>query len=300
MNYRILNKKIVKNIAVKIAFLCRWLSDEHYLKIIYFIRTGHKLNIAQPKRFNEKIQWLKLHNRVSEYVSMVDKAQAKDFATKRIGYEFVIPTIGIWDRPEEIVFEELPEKFVLKCTHDSGGVIICSEKNAFDFEGAKKKLNYLLRRNYYYQNREWIYQNIQPRIIAEQYIGDFEKNDSIDYKFMCFDGKVKCLFTCTERFTEEGLKVTFFDRDFNLLSFERQYPKSSKIISKPQNYEKMIEIAEKLADGIKFVRVDLYNINGDIYFGEMTFFPGSGMEKFRPDEWDYIMGEWLDLSEFGV
>lgn len=295
MNYTFLYKPSVKNIAIKTTKLLKWIPDALYLKLLYRARTGKKLDLKNPKRFNEKIQWLKLYDRNPEYPNMVDKYEVKKYVSDIFNEDIIIKTLGIWDKFEEIDFESLPDRFVLKCTHDSGGLVICKDKNTFDIDSAREKINKCLKKNYYYQNREWSYRDVKPRIIAEEYMEDNKYKELFDYKLMCFNGKVKCSFTCTERYSEAGLKVTFFDRNWKKLPFERHYYSSKKEIEKPINYGKMVEIAETLAKNIPFVRIDLYEINGKVYFGEMTFYPGSGMEEFRPDEWDYKLGEWLKL-----
>jgi len=270
--------------------------DKWYLSIIYYILVGKELNLDNPSSFNEKIQWLKLNDFKYEYTQMVDKYQVRKYVAERIGEEHLIPLIGgPWDNFEEINFELLPNKFVLKCTHDSGGVVICSDKSKFDKSSAREKINNSLNRNYYWGGREKVYKDIKPRIIAETYLVDDDGTELNDYKIMVFNGKAKCSFVCSERFTEESLKVTFFDLDWNKMPFERRYPKSSILINRPQSYELMIQLAEILADGIPFNRVDFYEIKGHVYFGEMTFYPGGGLECFNPEEWDNILGGWLEL-----
>ncbi len=292
--------------------LLNWLNDDIYLKILYWILIEKNLNIENPRSFNEKVQWLKLHDRRPEYTTMVDKYEVKKYVASVIGEDYIIPTLGIWNHFDEIDFEELPKQFVLKCTHDSGGLVIVRDKNAFDMKAAKKKLEANLKRNFYWLGREWPYKNVKPRIIAEKYMEEkghavidgsvdtlqtHEDKELTDYKFMCFHGEVKCIFTCTERYSGEGLKVTFFDKDWNRFPFERHYPKSNKEIPKPGNLYDMIKLSEQLAKGVPFVRVDFYNIDQKIYFGELTFYPGSGFEEFNPEEWDDILGEWLVLPK---
>ena len=198
---------------------------------------------------------------------------------------------------DEIDFDKLPNQFVIKCTHDSGGVIICKDKEKLNIIEARKKINKCLKTNFFYCGREWPYKNVKPRIIVEELINDHRNDDLNDYKFMCFNGKVRCSFVCTERRSLEGLKVTFFDIDWNKMPFERHYPSSSKKIDKPKNYAKMIELAEKLSRDIPFARIDFYEANEKIYFGEITFFPGSGLEEFSPEIWDYTLGSWISLPE---
>lgn len=280
--------------------------DKWYLKRFYKKKMGKPLNLTNPIGFNEKLQWLKLYDRKPEYTQMVDKYEAKEYIGKIIGEKYIIPTLGVWEKFDDIDFDLLPNQFVLKCTHDSGGLVICQDKQKFDKIAAKEKIQKSLRRNYYWAGREWPYKNIKPRIIAEKFMSDddnefIKKQQSMltegltDYKFMCFNGKVKCSFVCSDRFSEKGLHVTFFDRDWNLMPFRRCYPSYDNILPKPINYEKMLELAEKLSAGIPFVRVDFYESSGKIYFGELTFYPGGGFEAFSPEEWDYILGDWIKL-----
>lgn len=255
--------------------------------------TGYDLNLENPQTFNEKLQWLKLYNHNNAYTAMVDKLNAKKYVADKIGDKYVIPLLGVWDSFEDIDFTKLPKQFVLKCTHDCGSVILVENKDELNQKVAKLKLNAALDTNYYWMGREWPYKNVKRKIIAEPYMES--PRYMTDYKFLCFQGKVKMIFTCTERFEEGGLKVTFFDLDWKKQHFERHYPISTKKIDKPKNLELMIKLAEELSEGIPFVRVDLYEIKGQVYFGEMTFFPGGGMEEFRPEEWDMRLGQWIEL-----
>lgn len=273
------------------------LPDKQFVQLEYYHYLGKYLNLRNPTSFNEKMQWLKLFDRNPRYCEMVDKAAVKDYVARIIGTSYVIPTYGLWEKTEEIDFDSLPEQFVLKVTHDSGGVIICKDKSEFDRSQAIAKLNRSLQRKYYKVHREWPYRDIKPRIIAEQYVEDASSGEMMDYKLMCFNGKVKCSFVCTDRFSEKGLHVTFFDRDWHRMPFERHYPAAEEKLVKPQTYNEMIDIAEKLTAGIPFARVDLYEANGKVYFGEITFYPGSGYEEFIPEKWDNELGEWIDLPE---
>ena len=276
------------------------LSDKLYLKIVFWNMLGRKLNLDIPETFNEKIQWLKLYDRKKCYTKMVDKAAVKQYLSKKIDKRFIIPSIGIYDSFDDIDFSALPNEFVLKCSHDSGSVFVCKNKKAFlnssDFLTIRNKFKKALRKNYYYLWREWPYKNVKRRIVVEKYLDDIA-GDVIDYKFMCFGGKVKYIFTCSERFSDDGLKVTWFDQNWNKLDFERHYPASKKVIEKPKNLKKMIELAENLSAGIPFVRIDFYNIDGKIYFGEYTFYPGAGLEEFTPEIWDKKLGDLINLPE---
>lgn len=267
--------------------------DKTFLANKFKRTVGYDLNIEHPKTFNEKLQWLKLFNHRDIYTVMVDKYAVKKYVSERIGHEYVVPTLGVWEQFDDIDFEKLPKQFVLKCTHDSGSTVLIENKDVMDIAKIREKLTSALNINYYWVGREWPYKNVPRQIIAEKYMAI--SSEMIDYKFLCFRGIPKMLFTCTERFEGMGLKVTFFDLDWNRLDFERHYPSSKKEISRPKNLELMVNLAGKLSTGIPFVRVDFYEIKGKVYFGEMTFFPGGGMEEFEPPEWDNILGEKIAL-----
>lgn len=274
------------------------LDDETYLKRKYQACIGCELNLDSPKTFNEKIQWLKMHDRKPEYTIMVDKYAVRKYIADTIGEEYLIPLLGVWDNPDDIDFDILPDKFVLKCNHNSGlGMCICKDKSKLDIEKAKAGLRKGMQQDYYLTSREWPYKNVSRKIVCEKYMEDWQVHELIDYKFMCFNGEVKCSFTCSERFSDDGLKVTFFDKDWNVMPFERHYPASQNPPKKPINYDKMIQFSEQLSKEIPFVRVDFYEINGRLFFGELTFYPGSGFEEFTPEEWDYRLGSWLQLPK---
>ena len=273
------------------------LNDKKYLKYRYKIQMKKELNLDNPKTFNEKMQWLKLYDHNPEYTKMVDKYEVKEYISKIIGKKYIIPTIGIYENFDDINFESLPNKFVMKCTHDSGSVCICKDKTQMNINEYRKKIEKSLKINYYYSGREWPYKNVKPRIIIEKYLDDLSDNQINDYKFMCFNGKVECSFVCTERDNKDkGLAVTFFNREWKKLPFQRHYRNSNKKIEKPINYDKMIVLAEKLSQGIPFIRVDFYEVDKKVYFGELTLYPGSGFEEFTPEEWDYKLGELIDLK----
>lgn len=270
-------------------------NDEFYLKLKWNYRMNYPLDLKHPKTFNEKLQWLKLHNRNSEYTKMVDKVEAKKYAASIIGDEYIIPTIAVYDRVEDINLEDLPNQFVLKCTHDSGGIVICKDKSKFDSKTAIQFLSKGLKTNYYYIHREYPYKDVKPRIIAEQYMED-EFRELRDYKFFCFNGEVKALFIASDRTKNEETKFDFFDENFNHLPFTNGHPNSSHPIAKPAGFETMKTLASKLSAGLPHVRIDFYDIKGHVYFGEFTFFHWSGMTKFDPPEWDYKFGSWINLD----
>lgn len=294
--------KYIKNPSNIIIYLMNknffnWMSDEQYLKIKYRLIMKKKLDLEKPQTYNEKLQWLKLNDRKNGYTKMVDKYEAKKYVASVIGEQYIIPTLGVWEKFKDINFEILPKQFVLKPTHTSGDVFICKDKNNIDYKKLKKKVNKWLKRKYYFLHREWPYKNVKPRIIAETYIENKEEIGLKDYKFMCFNGKVKCSFVCTNRNSKQGLSVDFFDLNWKKMPFTRHYSNSGEHINKPINYNQMLQLAEKLAKNIPFVRVDFYEVNRKIYFGELTFYPGAGFEEFSPEKYDRVLGEWLDLPE---
>lgn len=273
------------------------LNDEAYLKLIYRANLHKKLNLNDPQSFNEKLQWLKIHDRNPLYTQLVDKYEVRNYIADKIGEEYLIPLLGVWERFDDIDFDKLPNQFVLKCTHDSGGLVICKDKSKLDLKAARRKINKGLKRNYYWTTREWPYKNVKPRIIAEKYMVDESGYELKDYKFMCFNGIPKCLFVCLNRKSPGGLNVDFYDCNWNPMPFERKYKNSGTTIAKPKSFDKMLEISRQLALPFVFMRVDLYEINGMAFFGELTFYPGNGMEDFRPEEWDYMLGNWIKIPK---
>lgn len=274
------------------------LSDKKFLKLEYYACMGERLNLENPETYNEKLQWLKLYDRKAEYTTMVDKYSVKEYVADKIGEEYIIPTLGVWDAFDEINFDSLPNQFVLKCTHDSGGLVICKNKSGFDIQKAKEKIEKSLKRDYFYVHREWPYKNVKKRIIAEKYMEDAETSELRDYKFFTFDGKVKALFIATDRQNEvEETKFDFFDEEYNHLDIRNGHPNATRIPQKPQNFELMKELAQKLSEGIPHVRVDFYEVNGKVYFGELTFTHWSGLVAFEPKKWDYTFGSWITLPE---
>lgn len=289
-------KKVIKNPGLLFQTLGQrgffnWMSDDMYLKLIYRCRYGEKLNLDNPQKFNEKLQWLKINNRRPEYTLMVDKYEAKKYVAGIIGEEYIIPTLGVWDKFEDINFDELPEQFIIKPTHDSGGYAICKDKKSFDIKSAGKKLKRSLKTRYFYNAREWPYKNVKPRIIAEELMIDQAYPRLRDYKFFCFNGEVKVMYVTSDR--DVDMRLDFFDKEFNHMPFGCGYKQSDKTIEKPEHFEKMVELAEKISQGIPHARVDFYNINGKIYFGEITFFHWSGMVPIEPVEWEYKLGSWI-------
>lgn len=276
-------------------FIARALPDRLYLKVMYHRKINRKLNLDTPNSFNEKLQWLKLYDRNPAYINMVDKYEVRKYISDKIGDEYLIPLIGVYDKFEDINFNDLPNQFVIKCTHDSGGVILCRDKENFNVGDAEKRIVRNLNENYFYFGREWPYKMVKPRIIIEKYMVDESGTQLKDYKFFCFNGEPKALYVASDRGIDT--RFDFFDLDFNLLPFSQCYKNSGKKINKPPGFDIMISLARKLSEGIPHVRVDFYDINGKIYFGELTFYHLSGFEKFEPEEYDNIFGSWLELPK---
>lgn len=274
------------------------LKDKFYLELLYELKLDKKLNLENPQTFNEKLQWLKLNDRKDIYTTMVDKYEVKKYVADSIGEEYIIPTLGIFDKWEEINFDELPNQFVIKCTHDSGGIAICKDKKNFDYKNAKKKINKSLKNNYYYSNREWPYKNVKPRIIIEKYMEDENDKELRDYKLYCFDGNVKATLLVTNRMSEtQESCFDYFDENFNHLDIVNHWHPNSKILPhKPKNYEKMVELACKLSKNIPHVRVDFYEVNNQVFFGELTFFAMGGFLILSPDDWELEWGNLINLE----
>jgi len=283
-------------IAVRKEWL-NWVPSKPYLKAYYRLAIGKTLNLRNPKTFNEKMQWLKLYNQKTIYTTMVDKYAAKKYVADIIGDTYIIPTLGVWDTPEDIDFDKLPDKFVLKTTHDSGGVRIIDKKRGYDRVAINAFFSTRLSKSLYNRMREWPYKNVKPRIIAEKYMVDNLTDELRDYKFYCFNGEVKLVMVALNRMSKEQTYFDYFDRDYNYLPIVWGNPNSKALPNKPETFDEMIRIAEKLSKGIPHVRVDLYECNSHIYFGEITFFDSSGFCRIEPEEWDYKLGEWIQLPE---
>lgn len=271
------------------------MNDRTFIKWEYFSGMRKFPNLQNPKTYNEKLQWLKLNDIHPEYSKLVCKYDAKEYVRNILGDDVIIPTLGVWNTFEEIDFDTLPNQFVLKTTHDSGGVVVVKDKSTMDMAAAKAKLQRSLNNDYFLEHREYPYKAVPHRIIAEQYMVDESGTELKDYKFFCFDGEVKMLFVATDRSINDT-RFDFFDVDFNHLPFKQGHPWARHEIKKPAGFERMKEIATVLSKGFRHVRVDLYDINGHIYFGELTFFHFSGNVPFVPKEWDEKIGEWLNLN----
>ena len=286
---------LLKSIVKRCTHL---LSDKTYARLAFFRRFHRFLNLKNPKTFNEKLQWLKLYNRKPEYTTMVDKYEAKKYVAERIGEEHIIPTLGVWDKFDDINFDALPEQFVLKCTHDSGGLVICRDKSKLNKAKAKAKIEKSLKNNYFWQGREWPYKNVRPRILAEQYMEDESGNGLRDYKFFTFNGESKFLYLSEGLEDHATAKISFCDMEGKEMPFRRaDYKPFDTIPAMPANFGEMKALSDRLAKavGSPFVRLDFYSVDGHIYFSEITFTPCGGALPFEPQEWDKTLGNWIKL-----
>lgn len=283
--------------------LLNWMPDWLYLKVKYRGAMGVSLDLKKPVSFNEKLQWLKINDRKPEYTVMVDKYAAKQYVADRIGEQYIIPTLGVWENFDDIDFESLPNQFVLKCTHDSGGLVVCKDKSKLDKVAAKEKIEKSLKRNYYWSGREWPYKNVPPRIIAEKYMSDSQETNGEeeslkDYKFYCFNGEPQYLYISDHMDDHTKARISFANKEWEKAPFGRtDYKEFEKLPEKPQHFQDMIKLTRILSEKMPFLRVDLYEINNQIYFGELTFHPCSGFMPFKPEEWDEKLGELISLPE---
>lgn len=273
------------------------LSDKAYLSKMFYYRMGSKMDWDAPKTYNEKLQWLKMYDRNPLYTSLVDKYEVKSYVADKVGEEHVVKTLAVWESPEEIVFDELPQRFVLKTTHGGGncGVIICKDKSTLDYKKTREVIWRSLGQDLYRDSREWPYKNVHKRIIAEEFLEDKKTGELRDYKFFCFDGKVRALFVATERQTRKEPFFNFFDENYNPLDISQGHPRSDKWPERPEKFDEMKAIAETLSAGLPHVRIDLYQSNGVVYFGEFTFYHFGGMVPFEPETWDRTFGDWITL-----
>lgn len=273
------------------------ISDKEYLNLLYKMKFGYYPDLDNPKTLNEKSQWMKLYYRKPELPRLVDKATAKEEVAKIIGEQYIIPTIGVYEKFEDIDFDKLPNQFVIKCTHDCASVIICRDKSNFNIKKARKKINKALSVTYYGENaREWVYSQIKPRIIIEKFMKNKDSDDIVDYKFFCFNGKPEVMYISTGLENHATASISFADMDYNLLDIERaDYKALDKLPPKPKSFEEMKKIAKKLSKNFPQVRVDLYEINGRPYFGELTFYTCGGMIDWKKHEYDERLGKMIKL-----
>ncbi len=273
----------------------RLLPAKWWVKIDYRFHMGRKCNLKNPRTFNEKLCWLKVYHKDNERTKLVDKYAVRQYIADKLGQAYVVPLLGVWKRFDEIDFNTLPEQFVLKPNHTSGDVFICEDKSKIDKEVLRETVNKWMRRRYYHQGREREYKRIKPRIIAEEYLTDQTGRGVMDYKFLCFNGKPRCLYTCQDRRDETGLKINYYDMQWQPLPIMKKHNIIGKTIEKPAFFDEMVHICELLSNPFPFVRLDLYETGGKIYFGEFTFCPDAGVKKFVPEEWDKTLGDWLEL-----
>ena len=276
----------------------KWMSDKYYLSILWKMVMGYKIDWNNPKTFNEKLQWLKLNDRNPLYTILVDKYHVKQWVTERIGEQYVIPSLALYHSVNDIDLDRLPNQFVLKCNHDSGSVVICKDKASFDLTVAKRKLGEASGRNFYWEAREWPYKDVKPCIFAEQYVQDCEGGGLVDYKFFCFNGTPDCVMVCIDRHINQP-KFYFFDKNWELkrLNYRGKNAPSDFSLPVPPKLGEMFELAAALSEGIPFVRVDFYDINGEVKFGEMTFFPEGGFDNRILPEADIYLGSLLNLNK---
>ena len=273
-----------------------WMPDKLNIKLMYRLYLGKKLDLKNPKTFNEKLQWIKLYDRKPEYTVMADKYLVRKHVADIIGEEYLIPLLGVWDKADDIDFDALPNRFVLKCNHDSGSVIVCKDKNKLNKEKTVKFLAQKMKASGCNHGREWPYKNIPRKIIAEQYMEDDGTHELRDYKFHCFSGEPKFVLVCTGRKSAEGLREDFFDTEWNHLEVQRPaHGNASFGIECPEQLDQMLQLSRKLAGTMAFSRIDFYVVNRKIYFGEITLFPTSGYTAFEPESYDELFGSWIHL-----
>lgn len=275
------------------------IGDRMFLKITYRLLTGKKLNIDNPKTFNEKIQWLKLYDRKPEYTILADKYEVKKYLAEIIGNQYLIPTYGVWEKFCDIDFSMLPDKFVLKCTHDSGGVVIVRNKEELDFKKIKHKFEKSLKRNFYWNGREWPYKNIKPRIIAEKYLEYEGHAVPEDYKIYCFNGEPRYIAVFHNRFDNSKiLSETVYDTQwrFQNISLDNHFAICNEVSEKPECLEELLDICRRICAGYSQLRVDFYIIENRIYFGEITFYTAGGFQPMIPEKMDEILGGFINLD----
>lgn len=292
--YKIIkDPKLILSYIISTKYFNR-VPDKAYLEMKYRIKMNKKLDFEKVKSFNDKLQWLKLYDRKDDYPYLVDKYHVRKFVKEKIGEEYLIPLVGVYDGLSELDFSKLPNQFVLKATHDSGSVIVCKDKSKLNIKEVQKKLNKSLKTNFYYRHREWTYKNLKPRIICEKYMEDRSDRDLKDYKVFCFNGEPQIIQVDFDRFTSH--KRNLYDLNWNYLSVEYKCSTDENVkIQKPKKLEEMLDLSRTLAEKLTFIRIDFYSINNKLYFGEMTFYPEAGFGKFKPEYYDLILGEKLIL-----
>ena len=283
-----------REIQNTIACALKFVPDEVYLKIIYRIKVGKKLDLTSPKTYTEKLQWLKLYDRKPVYTTMVDKYAAKQYIASIVGEEYVIPTLGVWEDFDSIDFNTLPDKFVLKCTHDSGGLVMCTNKALLDIDNARSKIEKSLKTNFYWVGREWPYKNVKPQIIAEKYMTSEDEECLTDYKFFCFNGEPRIIYVSKDK--SANPTTDFFDDNGHILPIRMRDPNSDNPPKLPKQFDDMKRIARKLSKGMRHLRVDFYIVDEKIYVGELTFYHNGGFSEVKPEEWNYKMGSMISID----
>ena len=269
--------------------------DEEYLRRKFIAKLGYPLNLREPTTFNEKLQWLKLHDRNPIYTEMVDKYQAKKYYAF-IGEQHIIPTLGIWERFDEIDFDRLPNQFVLKCTHDSGGVVLVRDKRTFDRSEAREKLERHLKREYYWIGREWPYKDVRPRILAEPLLQPADGRELVEYKILCSYGEPKLTMVCKGKAHSDMRTISVYDMDFNMIPVDTTYPRAKTPEPKPAQFEEMLRISRQLSQDLPFLRADMYLCDGQVFLGELTLYHSSGFCRFDPPYYDTLFGEMIDIE----
>ena len=289
-----IKKMFGREIQNTIACALKFVPDEVYLKIIYRIKVGKKLDLTSPKTYTEKLQWLKLYDRKPVYTTMVDKYAAKQYIASIVGEEYVIPTLGVWEDFDSIDFNTLPDKFVLKCTHDSGGLVMCTNKALLDIDNARSKIEKSLKTNFYWVGREWPYKNVKPQIIAEKYMTSEDEECLTDYKFFCFNGEPRIIYVSKDK--SANPTTDFFDDNGHILPIRMRDPNSDNPPKLPKQFDDMKRIARKLSKGMRHLRVDFYIVDEKIYVGELTFYHNGGFSEVKPEEWNYKMGSMISID----
>ena len=283
---------MIKRLLYK--YLLQFIPDILWIKVRFRVKLGYWPNLKSPQTYNEKLQWLKLHNKNPLYTQLVDKIEVRNYIKEKIGSEYLVPLLGTWNSFDDIDFDKLPNQFVLKTNHDSGGLVICQNKNKLDLNKVKRKLTESLKFNYYWALREWPYKNVKPRILCEKFLNEDNEECLTDYKFFCFNGIPKIMYISKDRAAQPT--TDFFDMDFNHLNIRMKDPNSKIIPQKPQNFDKMKALATILAKDKPHIRVDFFCIHDKIYAGELTFFHMSGFSHIYPIEWEKTLGSWISLN----
>ncbi len=288
-----------RNIRLAILTFLKFIPDKQMIQLEYRLKIKKKLNLNPPRTFNEKLQWLKLYDRKDIYTVMADKYKVRDYIKDKIGEQYLVPIYGVWDDIEEVPFDKLPNEFVIKCTHDSGSVVVCRNKNELNIPEVKKFLNGRLKKNSFWYGREWPYKNIKPRIIVEKLLKDSNNLNLPVYKLFCFNGEPK-IIQQIQNDKNPDETVDYYDILWNRINMRQRFPNSNNSIEKPKKLDEMISIAKKLSKDIPFLRIDFYVVNDEIVFSEHTFYTDAGYSIFEPESenWDERLGEWIELTNY--